>query len=107
MPKQGGNTRLDALLGVGLKPKEQQDQNHTPAQRSTHEDGEEEEQTSSKRKSPDELASEKVTAYFTLPQYDKIEELRNAHRKKTGKRITVNALLRRLVEHATIEDILP
>jgi hypothetical protein len=58
-------------------------------------------------KSDDEKATEKVTAYFTPVQYDKIEELRHAHRKRAGKRISVNALLRRLVENAAVEDILP
>lgn len=61
---------------------------------------------SQERKTEEERATEKVTAYFTPPQYDKIEELRRQHRKKTGKRISVNALLRRLVEQATIEDLL-
>lgn len=59
-----------------------------------------------KLKPDEEKATEKVTAYFTISQYDKIEELQRGYRKKAKKRITVNALLRRLVEHATVEDIL-
>lgn len=58
-------------------------------------------------KSDDEKATEKVTAYFTPVQYDKIEELQRAYRKRAKKRISVNALLRRLVENAAVEDILP
>jgi hypothetical protein len=57
-------------------------------------------------KSDEEKATEKVTAYFTPAQYDQIEDLRRAYRKRTGKRISVNALLRRLVENASIEDLL-
>lgn len=53
------------------------------------------------------VATEKVTAYFTPEQYDKIEELQRAHRKQTNKRISVNELLRRPVTNADIEDILP
>ncbi|MGH2505856.1 MAG: hypothetical protein ACRDHZ_00315 [Ktedonobacteraceae bacterium] len=59
------------------------------------------------RKSEEERATEKVTAYFTPPQYDHIDELRRQYRKRTKQRISVNALLRRLVERANIEDILP
>lgn len=62
--------------------------------------------SSQERKSEEERATEKVTAYFTPPQYDHIDELRRQYRKRTKQRISVNALLRRLVEHATIEDIL-
>ena len=58
-------------------------------------------------KEEDERATEKVTAYFTPPQYDHIDELRRQYRKRTKQRISVNALLRRLVEHANLEDILP
>lgn len=62
---------------------------------------------SQERKSEEERATEKVTAYFTPPQYDHIEELRRQYRKRTKQRISVNALLRRLVERANLEDILP
>ena len=63
--------------------------------------------TSQERKSEEERATEKVTAYFTPPQYDHIDELRRQYRKRTKQRISVNALLRRLVERANLEDILP
>lgn len=65
----------------------------------------EERQTVKVLKAEEERATEKVTAYFTPPQYDRIKELRRQYRKRTGKCISVNKLLRRLVEQANIEDI--
>jgi hypothetical protein len=62
---------------------------------------------SQERKSEEERATEKVTAYFTPPQYDHIDELRRQYRKRTKQRISVNELIRRLVERANLEDILP
>ena len=103
MPKTStGNTeRPNPLAEAGLRPKSAQ----IPHQ--TDQEDEYGEHRGRELKSDEERATEKVTAYFTPPQYDKIEDLRKAHRKKTGKRISVNALLRRLVENATVEDILP
>lgn len=101
--------RADPLAAAGLKPKQapakesEQPQvpemEQTPAQVTEH-------QVVRMLKPEEERATEKVTAYFTPPQYDRIEELRRQHRKRTGKRLSVNELLRRLVEHANIEDIL-
>lgn len=104
MPKQHSTERADPLAAVGLQPKKltrpeqpavELEQIPAPASPPTR-----------ILKAEEDLAKEKVTAYFTAPQYDKIEELRRQHRKRTGKRLSVNELLRRLVEHATIEDIL-
>ncbi|MGH2478089.1 MAG: hypothetical protein ACRDHW_00320 [Ktedonobacteraceae bacterium] len=108
MPKQS-TERADPLAAVGLQPK--------PATRSSEPQAPEvvvqmpvpsmvSRQASRELKAEEERATEKVTAYFTPPQYDRIEELRRQHRKRTGKRLSVNELLRRLVEHANLEDIL-
>jgi len=111
--------RLGTLLsGAGLKPKEQvmpqttaadTKQARVPVYNNELANGDvvQESKTMGRPTKPDdEKATEKVTAYFTAEQYDKIEDLRRSHRKRTGKRISVNELLRRLVIHATIEDIL-
>jgi len=115
-----GDDRLGTLLsGAGLKPKEQVaspvETLDTKQTRGPVYDDEplsgnvvQEQKTMGRPTKPDEeKATEKVTAYFTAEQYDKIEDLRRSHRKRTGKRISVNELLRRLVVHATVEDILP
>lgn len=116
MAKQTPPNRLDALTAAGLTPK---GKGETPAadsdrasvvsepHRSITEPAETETRQSGRPlKSDDEKATEKVTAYFTPEQYDKIEELQRAHRKRTGKRISVNELLRRLVISAQLNDIL-
>jgi hypothetical protein len=110
MAKQS-TERADPLAAVGLQKKapgttEQQEPERkaevlTPAPVSAPAPA------SQERKSEEERATEKVTAYFTPPQYDHIEELRRQYRKRTKQRISVNALLRRLVERANVEDILP
>jgi hypothetical protein len=89
--KEGESGRMAELSGTSVVDRQPEPQG-IPVQR---------------RKSEEEQATEKVTAYFTPPQYDKIEELRRLYRKRVGKRISVNALLRQLVERATVEDIFP
>lgn len=101
--------RADPLAAVGLRPKlptvkKSEPQAPELEQTSAHM---EERQAVRSLKAEEERATEKVTAYFTPPQYDRIEELRRQYRKRTGKRISVNELLRRLAERANIEDILP
>lgn len=110
MAKQS-TERVDPLAAVGLQKK--------PSTSTSERDPEREVEVfapvplsapapaSQERKSEEERATEKVTAYFTPPQYDHIEELRRQYRKRTKQRISVNALLRRLVERANLEDILP
>jgi len=66
-----------------------------------------EEKQPEEQKLDEERATQKLTAYFTSAQYDRIDELRSQYRKHTKQRISVNALLRRLVERAELEDILP
>jgi len=107
----------DPLKAAGLEPKRTgSSANGVPAGGLTttsgapgqpeNSNGPQEKGTGRVLKPDEEKATEQVTAYFTTAQYDKIEELQRAYRKKAKKRITVNALLRRLVEHATVEDIL-
>jgi hypothetical protein len=104
--------RQNPLTNAGLKPKTQpstqEPKEALQPEASSVANGQEQEERRGGRplKDDEEKATEKVTAYFTPQQYDKIDELRKAHRKRTGKRISVNVLLRRLVEVATIEDIL-
>lgn len=115
MPKPN-TERADPLAAVGLKPKTftssstSQSPELVQAVQSTGQATQSAEprisQPARELKADEERATEKVTAYFTPPQYDRIEELRRQYRKRTGKRISVNELLRRLVEHANIEDIL-
>lgn len=121
MPKPN-TERADPLAAVGLKPKTPTSSTEPQApeleqrklypesapefqQRKLYPDAAES-QATRPLKAEEERATEKVTAYFTPPQYDRIEELRRQHRKRTGKRLSVNELLRRLVEHANIEDVL-
>jgi hypothetical protein len=102
----------DPLKAAGLEPKGSSANGASPAGGLTTAPGQpensnvQEKGTGRVLKSDEEKATEQITAYFTVAQYDKIEELQRAYRKKAKKRITVNALLRRLVEHATVEDIL-
>lgn len=106
--------RQNPLLAAGLQPKtptpmRENEAMSTQAPAAAHPIATQIEQAQriiQRRKSEEERATEKVTAYFTPDQYDRIEDLRRQHRKRTGKRISVNALLRRLVERATIEDLL-
>jgi hypothetical protein len=114
--KQTASNRLDALAAAGLTPKQQTvPKTPTPAQerasdvsepQSTIAESVDVKQGGRPLKSDEEKATEKVTAYFTPEQYDHIEELQRAYRKRTKKRISVNELLRRLVTTATMEDIL-
>jgi hypothetical protein len=111
MPRKS-TERRDPLKDAGLEPKPDAAgtplvQSNLPSASPGDTDGQREKNSGREPKSDDERATEKVTAYFTPVQYDKIEELRRAHRKRVGKRISVNALLRRLVENAVVEDILP
>lgn len=115
MPKPN-TERADPLAAVGLKPKTSTSSSTSQSPelvqtvqftgQATQSAEPHISQPTRELKADEERATEKVTAYFTPPQYDRIEELRRQYRKRTGKRISVNELLRRLVEHANIEDIL-
>jgi hypothetical protein len=117
MAKQTPQNRLDVLAAAGLKPKEDVPDPKTLVQRIRGQNVVSEPTITSVSpedrapggrplKADEDKATEKVTAYFTPEQYDHIEELQRAYRKRTKKRISVNELLRRLASNATIEDIL-
>lgn len=54
----------------------------------------------------EEKATIELSLYLRPRQDDKLEDLRRAYKKQTGKKITANELMRRLIDHATLEDIL-
>ncbi len=49
---------------------------------------------------------EKTTLYLSPDQSDKLDDLAMSYRRRTGKRITRNMLLRKLIDRATLDDIL-
>jgi hypothetical protein len=65
-----------------------------------------EQQTVVPSKSDEEKATIELSLYLRLSQDNKLDDLRHAYKKRTGKRITANELMRRLIDHATIDDIL-
>lgn len=54
----------------------------------------------------EEKATIEVSLYLRPRQDDKLDELQQAYKKRTGKRIHRNDLMRKLIERATVEDIL-
>ncbi len=54
----------------------------------------------------EEKATIELSLYLRPSQDDKIEDLRRAYKKLTHKKITANELMRRLIDRATIDDIL-
>ena len=55
----------------------------------------------------EEKNTEKITLYLTYTLYDKLEGLANEYRRRTRKRIDPNKLMRKMIERATIEELLP
>jgi hypothetical protein len=53
-----------------------------------------------------ERATVELSLYLRPSQDDKLEELRRAYRQRTRKKISANEVLRRLIEQATVEQIL-
>jgi len=53
-----------------------------------------------------ENATVELSLYLRPSQDDKIEDLRRAYKKRTKKKISANELIRRLIDHATLENIL-
>ncbi len=51
-------------------------------------------------------ATEKTTLYLSPRQSDKLDDLTMSYKRRTGKRITRNMLLRKLIDRATLDDIL-
>lgn len=57
-------------------------------------------------KSDDEKATIELSLYLRPSQDDKLEDLRRAYKKQTGKKISANELMRRLIDRATLDNIL-
>jgi|SRR5450755_2307725 hypothetical protein len=53
-----------------------------------------------------ERATVELSLYLTPNQDDKLEELRRAYKQRTKKKISANEVMRRLVEQATVEQII-
>ncbi|HEY4032445.1 MAG TPA: hypothetical protein VGL94_00595 [Ktedonobacteraceae bacterium] len=47
----------------------------------------------------------KTSIYFTPEEVDKLDDLAYEHKKRTGKRINRNAIVRYLVDHCNVEDL--
>ncbi len=54
----------------------------------------------------DEKATIEVSLYLRPSQDDKLEDLRRAYKKRKGKKISSNQVMRRLIDKATLEMIL-
>jgi|SRR5450755_1378274 len=53
-----------------------------------------------------ERATVELSLYLRPSQDDKLEELRRAYKQRTKKKISANEVMRRLIEQATVEQIL-
>ena len=53
-----------------------------------------------------ERATVEVSVYLRPSQDDKLEELRLAYKRRMKKKISANEVIRRLIEQATLEQIL-
>jgi hypothetical protein len=51
-------------------------------------------------------ATVELSLYLRPSQDDKLEELRRAYKQRTKKKISANEVMRRLIEQATVEQIL-
>lgn len=58
------------------------------------------------KKPADELATIELSLYLKPAQDDKLEDLRRAYKRATGKKISANEVMRRLIERATLETLL-
>jgi hypothetical protein len=47
----------------------------------------------------------KTSIYFTPEEVNKLDDLAYEHKKRTGKRINRNDIVRHLVDHCSIEDL--
>ena len=57
-------------------------------------------------KQDEEKATEKLTLYLFPRQSDKLDELLMQYKKRTGKRIQRNKVMRKLINQATLETLL-
>jgi len=53
-----------------------------------------------------EHATVELSLYLRPSQDDKLEELRRAYKQRTKKKISANEVMRRLIEQATVEQII-
>ena len=53
-----------------------------------------------------ERATVELSLYLRPSQDDKLEELRRAYKQRTKKKISANEVMRRLIEQATVEQII-
>jgi len=60
----------------------------------------------SSTKSDGEKATVELSLYLRPSQDDKLEELRRAYKRHTGKKISANEVMRRLIDQATLDTLL-
>lgn len=53
-----------------------------------------------------ERATIELSLYLRPRHDEKLEDLRRAYKRRTGKKISANELIRRLIDQASIEDLL-
>jgi hypothetical protein len=58
------------------------------------------------RVSEREQATVELSLYLRPSQDDKLEDLRRAYKRQTGKKISANEVVRRLIDQATLENLL-
>jgi hypothetical protein len=54
----------------------------------------------------EENATIELSLYLRPSQDDKLEDLRRAYKKRKGKKISANEVIRRLIDQATLDSIL-
>jgi hypothetical protein len=54
----------------------------------------------------EERATVELSLYLRPSQDDKLEDLRRAYKRRTGKKISANEVIRRLIERAMLESLL-
>lgn len=54
----------------------------------------------------EERATIELSLYLRPTQDDKLEDLRRAYKRRTGKKISANEVMRRLIERATLDTLL-
>ncbi|WP_149403739.1 hypothetical protein [Dictyobacter arantiisoli] len=52
-----------------------------------------------------EKATIELSLYLRPSQDDKLEDLRRAYKRRVGKKISANEIMRRLIEHASLDDL--
>ena len=57
-------------------------------------------------KPDEEKATIELSLYLRPAQDDKLEDLRRAYKRHTGKKISANEVMRRLIEQATLDTLL-